>query len=125
MSCLTGSRSYVHVQSRNSGRACLCHRISPQSHKGTSLPISRSAKDKVNPDVVRSRGGNAKPKPREDAKERLAQMEVANRESEAATASAPSVPPPTWAKEMEALKARLSSIEEERDAAVRATACKR
>ena len=30
----------------------------------------------------------------QDAKERLAQMEVANRESEAAAASAPSVPPP-------------------------------
>ena len=27
--------SYVdHVQSRNSGRACPCHRISPQSHRG-------------------------------------------------------------------------------------------
>ena len=61
----------------------------------------------------------------EDAKERLAQLEVANRESEAAATSAPSVPPPIWAKEMEALKARLSSVEEERDAAVRATACKR
>ena len=56
----------------------------------------------------------------QDAKERLAQMEVANREPEAATASAPSVPPPTWAQEMEALEARLSSVEE-RDAAVRAT----
>ena len=62
----------------------------------------------------------------EDAKERLTQMEVANQEPEAAvSASAPSVPPPTWAREMEALKARLSSVEEERDAAVRATACKR
>ena len=40
----------------------------------------------------------------EDAKERLAQLEVANRESEAAAASTPSVPPLTWAKEMEALK---------------------
>ena len=47
----------------------------------------------------------------QDAKERLAQMEVANREPEAA-ASAPSVPPLTWAQEMEALKTRLSSIEE-------------
>ena len=33
--------------------------------------------------------------------------------------------PPTWAQEMEVLKARLSSVEEERDAAVPATECKR
>ena len=33
--------------------------------------------------------------------------------------------PPTWAKEMETLTARLFSVAEERDAKVRATACKR
>ena len=59
----------------------------------------------------------------QDAKERLAQLEVANRAE--ANVSAPPAPPPTWAQEMEVLKARLSSVEEERDAAVRATACKR
>ena len=62
-------------------------------------------------------------KAEEDAKERLAHMEVANQEPEAAASA--TVPPPTWAREMEAMKARLSSVEEERDAAVRATACKR
>ena len=56
---------------------------------------------------------NAKPKA----------QEVAIRETEVAAACAPPVPPPSWAQEMEA--SRLSSVEEERDAAVRATACKR
>ena len=58
----------------------------------------------------------------QDAKDRLAQLEVANRAE--ANVSAPPAPPTTW-EEMEVLKARLSSVEEERDAAVWATSCKR
>ena len=55
----------------------------------------------------------------QDAKDILAQLEVANRAE--AIVSAPPTPPPTWAQGMEVLKA----VEEERDAAVRAIACKR
>ena len=45
----------------------------------------------------------------QDAKERLAQLEVANQAE--AIVSAPPAPPPTRAQEMEFLKARLSSVD--------------